>query len=125
MGVHAIHGRRNHSSHFNNLSDDGKLDFVDDYLRTDGVLIFKMIRLNMGVQVSRELVIALLPLFIASSKRVREMEDAESGIPIRVDSPPTTATTTTSPSPTKFRPLLTADFDDGDRISLHSRTSPV
>ena len=50
---------------------------MEDYLRTDGILILKLIRFNMGVHVSRQLVLALFPLFHKSAERALEIRDAE------------------------------------------------
>ena len=92
----------------------GGYDFVDDYLRTDGVLVLKLIRLNMGVHVSRELVIALFPLFIESAKRTSEAKGVSIDVGYEFDSP----TTTTTTSNERFLPLT----NDGDG---HQKTSPV
>lgn len=92
----------------------GGYDFVDDYLRTDGVLVLKLIRLNMGVHVSRELVIALFPLFIESAKRTSEAKRVSIDVGYEFDSP----TTTTTTSNEMFLPLT----NDGDG---HQNTSPV
>jgi len=108
--------------HLHRESIDGK-DFVEDYLRTDGVLILKLIRLNMGVHVSRELVIALFPLFLASARRAQEMKDAERR-GYRETSPTTTSGASSTTSPSKFRPLIMAENDE-ETIGYNSRTSPV
>ena len=95
---------------------------MDDYLRTDGVLVLKLIRLNMGVHVSRELVIALFPHFVESAKRAGKAKNIHVDVGFDFDSP-TSESTTDSPSKERFLPLARNEKQQHD-AHIH-RTSPV
>ena len=99
---------------------------MEDYLRTDGVLILKLIRLNMGVHVSRQLVMSLFPLFHESAQRALEIRDVERAGRRGVSPTTTTASRESSvASPSKFRPLIMAEKDEEESIGFAPKTSNV